>query len=93
MTDDGIHHLLIYDYVDDMLERRAPYREAHLARIRAERDAGRIVMAGALGEPPRGGGVVFRGVDADWIEAWVAGDPYLEAGLVTGWTVQPWRLV
>ena len=93
MTGDAVHQLLVYDYVEDMLERRAPYREAHLARIRAERDAGRIVMAGALGDPPSGGATVFRGVDADWIEAWVAGDPYVEAGLVTGWSVRLWRLV
>ena len=26
-----VHHLLVYDYVEDMLGRRGPYREAHLA--------------------------------------------------------------
>lgn len=47
-----MHHVLFYEYVKDVLERRGPHREAHLARIVAEREAGRIVMAGALGEPP-----------------------------------------
>jgi uncharacterized protein len=46
-----VHHILFYEYVEDVLERRAPYREAHLARIRAEREAGRITLAGALGDP------------------------------------------
>lgn len=27
--------LLLYTYVDDMLERRGPHRDEHLARIRA----------------------------------------------------------
>jgi len=93
MSEEQAHHLLLYDYVDDMLERRGPYREAHLARIRAERDAGRIVSAGALGDPPRGGAIVFRGVDRGTIEQFVRGDPYVEAGLVTGWRLEPWKLV
>jgi uncharacterized protein YciI len=46
-----IHHILFYDYVEDMAERRGPHREAHLARNRAEREAGRITLAGALGDP------------------------------------------
>jgi uncharacterized protein len=93
VSDEAAHHLLIYDYVENMLERRAPHREAHLARIRAEREAGRITLAGALGDPPTGAAIVWRGVDADWIEAWVPGDPYVEAGLVTAWRVEPWKLV
>jgi len=45
------HHILFYDYVDDVLERRGPFRDEHLARIGAWRADGRIVMAGALGDP------------------------------------------
>ena len=74
-----------------MVERRAPYREAHLARIQVERDAGRIVMAGALGNPPSGALLVFAdAVPPEEIEEFVAGDPYVEAGLVPGWRVEPW---
>lgn len=29
------HQVLIYSYVPDMLERRAPHREEHLAKIAA----------------------------------------------------------
>jgi uncharacterized protein YciI len=86
------HHLLFYDYVEEILERRAPHREAHLARLRADREAGRIVMAGALGEPPHGAAIVFRGVDAAWIEEWASADPYVQAGLVTSRRVEPWTV-
>lgn len=33
MAEPDAHHLLLYDYVEGMLERRVPYREEHLARI------------------------------------------------------------
>ncbi len=87
------HHLLLYDYVDDVLERRGPYREAHLARVAGERERGQIVMAGALGDPPSGAAFVFKGLAPEAIEEFVRGDPYVEAGLVTSWRVEPWRLV
>lgn len=87
------HHILFYGYVEDMATRRTPHREAHLERIRAEREAGRVVMAGALGDPPRGAAIVFRGVAPEEIEAFAAADPYVEAGLVTARSVVPWKLV
>jgi uncharacterized protein YciI len=93
MVDESAHHLLLYAYVDDMADRRGPYREAHLERIRAEREAGRITLAGALGETPVGAAIVFEGVDRDAIEAFVQDDPYVQAGLVTRWRIERWRLV
>lgn len=87
------HHILFYDYVDDIAERRGPYREAHLERIRAERDAGRVLMGGALGDPPHAGAIVFRGVEPAQIEAFAREDPYTHAGLVTGWRIERWNLV
>jgi uncharacterized protein YciI len=93
MADGDVHHLLLYSYVDDMVDRRGPYRDGHLERIRAEREAGRIVMAGALGVPPTGGAMVWLGVEPEQIEAFVASDPYVEAGLVISWRVERWNLV
>jgi len=87
------HHILFYDYVAEIGERRGPYREAHLARIADEREAGRIVMAGALGDPPHGAAIVFRGVDADQIERFADADPYVRAGLVTDRRIVLWKLV
>jgi uncharacterized protein len=89
----GDHHILFYEYVEDMAERRGPYREAHLDKIRAEREAGRIVMAGALGDPPHGGALVFTGVGADAINAFADSDPYVIAGLVTARRIEPWNVV
>jgi uncharacterized protein YciI len=93
MTNSSTHHILFYEYVEDMAERRGPYREAHLERIFAERDAGRLVMAGALGDPPHGGALVFRDVTPDHIEGFVAADPYMTAGLITAHRIERWNVV
>jgi uncharacterized protein YciI len=87
------HHLLLYEYVADMAQRRGAHRGPHLERIRAEQEAGRVIMAGALGDPPTGGAIVFADTPEAEIEAFVAADPYQQAGLITSWRVQPWNLV
>jgi uncharacterized protein len=86
-------YLLLYTYVEDMADRRGPYRDAHLAAIRAQRDAGRITLAGALGTPPSGGAMVWKGVTPDDIEAFTAADPYVINGLVTSQRIERWNLV
>lgn len=84
-------HLLIYEYVEDMLERRVPHREGHLELIRRYHADGRIVMAGGLGDPVHGGLVAFRAA-AD-AESFIAEDPYGTAGLVERARVEPWAVV
>jgi hypothetical protein len=93
MSDTGLHHVLFYDYVEDVLPRRAPHREAHLGLCRRWKQDGRLVMAGALGDPPHGGALVFRVEDPSLIEEFVAADPYIGAGIVTAWRVEPWNVV
>ncbi len=93
MADADAHILLLYDYVEDMADRRTPYREAHLARITEQQAAGNLVMAGALGDPPIGGALVFKGVGPEQVDAFAHDDPYMKAGLITAWRAQPWKLV
>ena len=81
--------LLIYDYVEDVVERRGPLRPAHLELIVQWRDEGKVVMGGAIGDPPHGGVIVFRS-DA---EEFARQDPYVVNGLVTEWRVEPWTVV
>jgi uncharacterized protein len=86
-------YLMLYTYVEDIAERRGPYREAHLERIRAERDAGHIILAGALSTPPTGGAIAWRGVTPEDIERFIAADPYVVNGLVTSQRIERWNLV
>lgn len=78
--------MLFYDYVPDVLERRGPHREQHLALLRS----GGCVMAGALGDPPHGAAIVFT--TSEEAKAFAAADPYVEHGLVTAWRIEPWTL-
>lgn len=87
------HRILFYEYVEGIAERRGPYRDEHLQLIAAAKRAGRVVMAGALGDPPHGGAFVFGDVDPVEIEAFVQADPYFRAGLVTAWRIELWNVV
>lgn len=46
-----MHYLLFYDYAPDYLERRAQFREEHLALAWEAQARGELVLAGALAEP------------------------------------------
>jgi len=93
MSDPELTHLLFYKYVPDIVERRGPYRAAHLQRIEALRAADRLLIAGAYGDPPAGGAIGFKGLTKEEVEAWADTDPYVTAGLVSERSVEPWKLV
>lgn len=83
--------LLQYEYVSDMAEKRAPYRAAHLSLIETFHAEGRLVIAGALGDPPHSGLLAFHSVqDAS---AFAEEDPYGAAGLVVKHVIEPWTVV
>ncbi|MBE2315504.1 hypothetical protein DVA67_005925 [Solirubrobacter sp. CPCC 204708] len=83
--------LLQYEYVPDIAEKRAPHRAAHLSLIEEYHAEGKLVIAGALGDPPHSGLLAFRSVqDA---EAFADEDPYGKADLVVSRKVEPWTVV
>jgi uncharacterized protein YciI len=87
-------HLLHYEYVEGILDKRGPHREAHLAHIAQWKENGSLVMAGAVGDPPIGGLFVFAAsTDLRDIETFASDDPYVHAGLVSGRRVEPWLVV
>ena len=87
--------VLIYDFieVDDIVERRAPHRPAHIDQIREWLADGRLLQAGALGDPPHGGMLVFDVEDPAVVEDFARADAYVTGGLVASWRVEPWALV
>lgn len=88
------HRVLIYDYVkENVLERRAPHREEHIGLVREALADGRIVMAGALGDPPHGGLLVFAADDPEEPARFARADPYVRSGLVAAWRVELWDTV
>ena len=87
------HFLLLYDYPDDVLERRKPYREDHLELVRRWKESGRLLLAGAIGDPVNGGALAFRVDDEGEIDEFISADPYVQNGVITGHRVEPWNVV
>ncbi len=102
----GAHPLMWYAIEGhdgpDTLERRMQARPAHLARLVALKDAGRLLLAGpcpaidAEDPGPAGfsGSIViaeFESLDA--ARAWADADPYIEAGVYARVDVRPFRKV
>jgi uncharacterized protein YciI len=84
-------YILRYQYVPDIEQRRGEHRAAHLDLIGRYHADGRILMAGAVGDPVTGGLFVLR--DAEAGDAFAAEDPYVKAGLVVERSVEPWNVV
>lgn len=86
----------------DSLDRRLAARPAHLARLQALLDAGRLVLAGPLPaiDAPDPGPAGFSGslVVAEFdslsaAEAWANEDPYKTAGVYARVDVRPFKQV
>jgi uncharacterized protein YciI len=88
-----MYYVLSYKTVENYVERRAPFREEHLALATAAHARGELVMAGALADPPDAAVLVFKGESPAVAEAFVKSDPYVKNGLVTEWSVRPWTVV
>ena len=87
-----MHLLLEYTLTDVYLERRAALREEHLALARAAHERGELLLAGALPDPYDRAVLVWT-APRETVEDFVARDPYVVHGLVTGWTIRPWNVV
>lgn len=88
-----MHYLLFYDYVENVVERRAPFREEHLRLAGEAKARGELLMGGAFADPVDGALLLFRVDDASTVEAFVRNDPYVKNGIVTRWRIRPWTVV
>jgi uncharacterized protein YciI len=88
--------------VSDSLERRLAARPAHLARLQALQDDGRLLLAGPFPaidtHDPGPAGFTGSLVVAEFeslaaAQAWADADPYVAAGVYAGVTVKPFKKV
>lgn len=87
---------------DDVLAARGQARPAHLARLRALQDEGRLLLAGPCpaidsedpGPAGYSGSLVVARFDAlEDARRWADADPYVAAGVYRHTTVRPFRKV
>jgi len=85
-------YVLRYVYVEDVLERRAPHRAAHLALAKAYSDRGEIIAGGAL-DPPTAAYIIFRVDSRAKVEEFVQADPYVKNGIVVSHEIHDWNVM
>ncbi len=95
-------YALVGQDVPDSLERRLAARPAHLARLQALQDHGRLLLAGPFpavdANDPGPAGFTGSLVVADFeslaaAQAWADADPYVAAGVYAGVAVKPFKKV
>lgn len=88
-----MYYVLFYDSVEDIVERRQPYRAGHLALANEYHERGELLMAGAWTDPVDGAAFVFFVDDPARIDEFIRRDPYVQHGLVPAWRIRPWTVV
>ena len=88
-----MYFILFYKTVDNYVERRAPFREIHLAHAQAAYDRGELFMGGALSDPADEAVLIFKGERKEIAEDFAKNDPYVLNGLITEWKVREWKVV
>ncbi len=83
----------LIEYVDGIVEKRAPHRPAHLAWLESLHAQGSLVMAGAYADPTLGALFVYRADDEAQVRDWLDRDPYNQAGLFASVTLREWNVV
>lgn len=95
-------YALVGQDVPDSLERRLAARPAHLARLQALQNDGRLLLAGPFpaidANDPGPAGFTGSLIVAEFeslaaAQAWADADPYVAAGIYAGVTVKPFRKV
>jgi uncharacterized protein YciI len=88
--------------VPDSLEKRTAVRPAHVERLKALLDQGRLLVAGPFpaidSEDPGPAGFTGSLIVAEFAsqaeaETWAAADPYVAAGVYASVSIKPFRKV
>ena len=97
-----MYYAIIANDEEDSLQRRLAARPAHLERLRALQEQGRLLLAGphpAIDSPQPGqagfsGSLVVAEFDSlAEAEDWASADPYVEANVYADVTVKPFLKV
>ena len=84
-------YLLEYKYVDNMTEKRTPYRSKHLELAQKLLASKTLIAGGAFLPAVDGALFIFSGSEDD-VKRFVAEDPYVTAGLVPSYTIREWAV-
>ena len=79
-------------YCEDVLEKRTPFRAAHLQGLQQQKDDGLLVALGPTTDNTKVFGIYEADSEAA-VRQLVEGDPYWKNGVWTGYEVYAWNQV
>lgn len=85
-------YVLFGTYCENALEKRAPYRQAHLDGLSAQKESGTLLALGPTTDNTKVFGI-YEAPDAATVRALVEGDPYWKNGIWTGYDLYEWNQV
>ncbi len=88
-----MYYILFYKTVEDYVEKRIPFRDAHLLYAREANERGELILAGALDHPADAAILIFKCDDVKIVEDFAKNDPYVRNKLVVDWNIRPWTVV
>ena len=81
--------VLFGSYCDNVVERRAPFREAHLAGLNQQKTDGVLVTLGPTQDLTQVFGI-YEASDEATVRSLIEGDPYWLNGIWTEYDVKEW---
>jgi len=79
-------------YVENALEKRTPYREAHLKGLQEQKNKGILKALGPTTDNTKVFGIYEAGSEAT-VRQLIEGDPYWQNGIWTEYQVYEWNQV
>ena len=76
-------------YCEDVLEKRAPYRQAHLDGLAIQKQAGVLVTIGPTKDLTKVFGI-YEAEDEATLRQLIESDPYWQHGIWTEYAVKEW---
>ena len=82
-------YVLWGSYCEDVLEKRAPYRQAHLDGLAQQKAAGTLITIGPTQDLTKVFGI-YEAPDVATVRQLVEADPYWQHGIWTEYEVREW---
>lgn len=85
-------YVLWGSYCENALEKRTPYREAHLQGLQAQKDQGILQALGPTTDNSKVFGI-YEADDEATVRALIESDPYWQNGIWTDYEIHAWNQV
>jgi uncharacterized protein len=82
-------YILFGSYCEDVLEKRAPYRDSHLAGLKQQQESGVLITLGPTQDLTRVFGI-YEAEDEATVRSLVENDLYWKHGIWIDYTVKEW---